>query len=60
MRDDTNSRIRVVNLNSGEVDEYGLTRNALLNAREEALYRLVQKKQLMPSLVLDCAEDFFF
>lgn len=41
MRDDTNSRIRVVNLDSGEVDEYGITRPALLNAKEEALYHLV-------------------
>ncbi len=41
MRDDTNTRVRVVNLDSGEVDTYGLTKPALLRAREEALLRLV-------------------
>jgi hypothetical protein len=41
MRDDTNTRVRVVNLESGDVDTYGLTKPALLRAREEALLNLV-------------------
>ncbi len=41
MRDDANTRVRVVNLESGEVDTYGLTKPALLRAREEALLSLV-------------------